>query len=169
MREPKGVIEVFLQPGELYFGDRYTRMRTLLGSCVSIVLWHREALLGGMCHYMLPTCRHPGRVPDGRYADAALHQLLTDIRSSGTRANDYRISLFGGGNMLGSRAVNHIGQQNIEAGLTLLASHGLTCHARHVGGADYRNLIFDVWSGNIALRHPNPQQVASRHYEACSP
>ena len=53
MRKPKGVIEVFLQPGELYFGDRYTRLRTLLGSCVSIVLWHREALLGGMCHYML--------------------------------------------------------------------------------------------------------------------
>jgi len=169
MRKPKGVIEVFLQPGELYFGDRYTRLRTLLGSCVSIVLWHREALLGGMCHYMLPTCRHPEREPDGRYADAALHQLLQEIRDSGTQAKDYRISLFGGGNMLGASERRHIGQQNIEAGLALLAAHGLTCHARHVGGEGYRNLIFDVWSGNIALRHPNPQQVASRRYEASSP
>ena len=27
MRKPNGIIEIFLQPGELYFGDRYTRIR----------------------------------------------------------------------------------------------------------------------------------------------
>ena len=168
MRKPKGIIEVFLQPGELYFGDRYTRLRTLLGSCVSIVLWHRAALLGGMCHYLLPTCSHPNQKPDSRYADVALHQLLQEVRMSGTHARDYRISLFGGGNMLESSSRQHIGRKNIEAGLVLLAAHGLTCHARDVGGEGYRSLIFDVWSGNIALRQPHPQQVASRHDEARS-
>ncbi|QXI31163.1 chemotaxis protein CheD [Pseudomonas vanderleydeniana] len=168
MRKPKGVIEVFLQPGELYFSDRYTRLRTLLGSCVSIVLWHREALLGGMCHYLLPTSCHPDHKPDGRYADGALHQLLREIRMSGTHARDYRIGLFGGGNMLESRNRQHIGQRNVEAGLALLAAHGLACHAQDVGGEGYRNLIFDVWSGSIALRHPNPQHVANRRNEASS-
>lgn len=162
MRKPKGVVEVFLQPGELYFSDRHTRLRTLLGSCVSIVLWHREALLGGMCHYLLPACPCRGLQTDGRYADAAVHQLLKQIRISGTQAKDYRIGMFGGSRMLESGGHQDIGQKNIEAGLVMLAAHGLTCHARDVGGEGYRHLIFDVWSGNIALRSPNTPQITSQ-------
>lgn len=166
MHKPDGVIEVFLQPGDLYFGDRYTRIRTLLGSCVSLVLWHKQELLGGMCHYMLPSRRHAGRQLDGRYADEALHLMLKEIRASGTRAEDYRLSLFGGGNMFGALMQRNIGQTNVSAGLELLAAHGLQCHARHAGGDGYRNLIFDVWSGHVALRCPHQQQIATRRYEA---
>ena len=166
MHKPDGVIEVFLQPGELYFGDRHTRIRTLLGSCVSLVLWHEHEQLGGMCHYMLPSRRHRSRQLDGRYADEALHLLRQEIRASGTQAEDYRISLFGGGNMFGDLTQHNIGAMNISAGLKLLAAHGLQCHAQHAGGDRYRNLIFDVWSGHISLRCPTPQQIAARRYEA---
>ena len=50
----RNVIEIFLQPGDFYFGDRDTRIRTLLGSCVSITMWHPRLHVGGMCHFMLP-------------------------------------------------------------------------------------------------------------------
>lgn len=169
MLKPKGVIEVFLQPGDLYFGDRHTRIRTLLGSCVSLVLWHKAELIGGMCHYMLPSRRNPGNQFDGRYADEALHLLLQEIKASGTRAEDYRISLFGGGNMLGAKMERNIGMLNVTAGLELLGAHGLRCHAQHAGGKGYRNLIFDIWSGHIALRHPSQQQINTRRYEAQTP
>lgn len=166
MHKPKGVIEVFLQPGDLYFGDRHTRIRTLLGSCVSLVLWHPQALIGGMCHYMLPSRRSRGERLDGRYADEALHLLLKEIQASGTQAADYHISLLGGGNMFGEKMQNNIGEANVNAGLALLAAHGLRCHARHAGGDGYRNLIFDIWSGHITLRCPSQQQIATRRYEA---
>lgn len=168
MHKPDGVIEVFLQPGELYFSDCYTRIRTLLGSCVSVVLWHKSALLGGMCHIMLPTRRNPGKTLDGRYADEAIFMLVKEIKATGTQPSDYRVSLFGGGNMFGQLMQKNIGQQNVDAALKLLTAHGMTCHAKHVGGEGYRNLIFDVWSGHIALKHPTQQQIASRRYEACS-
>lgn len=166
MHKPKGVIEVFLQPGELYFGDRHTRIRTLLGSCVSLVLWHPHELIGGMCHYMLPSRRYRGQQLDGRYADEALYLLLKEIQASGTQAADYRISLLGGGNMFGALNQQNIGEANVAAGLQLLAAHGLQCHARHAGGEGYRNLIFDIWSGHITLRCPSQQQIATRRYEA---
>lgn len=166
MHKPGGLIEVFLQPGDLYFGDRHTRIRTLLGSCVSLVLWHERELLGGMCHYMLPSRRHRGRQLDGRYADEALHLLCQEIRASGTHAEDYRISLFGGGNMFGDLTQRNIGETNVSAGLELLAAHGLHCHAQHAGGDGYRNLIFDVWNGHVAMRCPSLQQIAKRRYEA---
>ncbi|MGI9213007.1 MAG: chemotaxis protein CheD, partial [Methylococcaceae bacterium] len=55
MDNPRDIIEIFLQPGEYYFSDRDTRIRTVLGSCVAITFWHPGILVGGMCHFMLPT------------------------------------------------------------------------------------------------------------------
>ena len=52
---------ISLLPGELYFGQRHL-LKTLLGSCVAITLWHPQRQLGGMCHFLLPTaCAAPGR------------------------------------------------------------------------------------------------------------
>lgn len=48
------ISEVVLKPGDFYFGGGATRISTLLGSCVSMTLWHPRRKIGGMCHYMLP-------------------------------------------------------------------------------------------------------------------
>ena len=55
MRMPDGVVEIFLQPGEWYFGDRHTRIRTVLGSCVSAVFWHPDRLDPAHRHHCLPS------------------------------------------------------------------------------------------------------------------
>ena len=78
---PPDILEIFLQPGEFYFGDEKTRIRTLLGSCVAIVLWHPKLRIGGMCHYMLPHSpreRH-GQPLDGRYAEDAMHMFMREL------------------------------------------------------------------------------------------
>jgi chemotaxis protein CheD len=152
-------IDIFLQPGEWWFGDRSTRIRTVLGSCVSITLWHADALLGGMCHYMLPM-RPLSRKgpPDARYADDAIALLLEQIRRSGTDPRDYQAKMFGGGDMFPGgrrRGADQVGARNIEAGRQLLRRHGFTCRAEHLGGAGHRNLIFEVWSGDVWVRHTN--------------
>ncbi len=51
---PEDVETVVLRPGDFHFGGGHTRISTLLGSCVSITLWHPRRLIGGMCHYMMP-------------------------------------------------------------------------------------------------------------------
>lgn len=120
MKKPAHVIEIFLQPGDFYFGDRDTRIRTILGSCVAITIWHPSMLIGGMCHFVLPT-RHKEKPAalmerltirpiehitfakplalDGRYADEAMEMFMREIRASKTRPDEYHIKLFGGGNM----------------------------------------------------------------------
>ncbi|UZD97777.1 chemotaxis protein CheD [Pseudomonas corrugata] len=157
MRKPKGIIEIFLQPGELYFGDRYTRIRTLLGSCVSLVCWHPQLLIGGMCHFMLPTRpRPPMNELDGRYGDEAIELMLRQARLQGVSAKEFRIQLFGGGDMfptLGKQKSNLVGQKNVDAALQLLQAHGLTCKGADVKGVGHRNLIFDLWNGQVLLKH----------------
>lgn len=149
--------EVFLQPGEFQFGGSDMRMRTLLGSCVSVVVWHPVRRLGGMCHFMLPSrTGSASRVLDGRYADEAMEWLLINIHRYGTQPGDYQLKLFGGGNMfpdlrLGSAC--HIGIKNVQKARELSQRYGFKCVSEHVEGMGHRYLIFDVWNGVVSMRH----------------
>ena len=153
----RGQIEIFLQPGEFYFGDRYTRVRTLLGSCVAITLWHPRFAIGGMCHFLLPgRLRDPSQNTDGRYADEAVQWLMDEACSHGTRPQEYEIKMFGGGNMFAGRYAASgmdVGARNIAAAQGQLSRHGLTARAASVGEYGYRNVFFDVATGHVWVRH----------------
>jgi chemotaxis protein CheD len=149
--------EVFLNPGESYFGEGHLRLSTLLGSCVSISLWHPLRKHGGMCHYMLDS---RGSVPDklcGKYADEAMAIFMAELGKRKTHPSEYEVKIFGGGNMFGSarsgESVLDIGTRNIEAADQLLDRHGFNqIRVRHVGGYGHRRLMFDLWNGNAWVK-----------------
>ncbi|HTP97476.1 MAG TPA: chemotaxis protein CheD [Burkholderiales bacterium] len=156
---PENPIDIFLQPGEVYFGDAGTRIRTLLGSCVAVTLWHPILRVGGMCHYLLPTRgrRRATETPgaDGRYADEAMALLIKDIGASGTRPSEYQAKLFGGGRMFAQHARGHrlnVAERNVLAARSLAQQHGLQIVAESLGGCTHRNVIFEVWSGDVWVR-----------------
>lgn len=158
MELPAAAIDIFLQPGEIFFGDRETRIRTILGSCVAITLWHPKRRIGGMCHYMLPARRRGKRVDhlDGRYADEAMLLLLKEILRQGTNPYEYEVKLFGGGNMFAPRvqkqAAVSVADRNIEAGRALLKQHGFNVLVEHLGGRGHRQIIYEVGSGDVWVR-----------------
>lgn len=157
MHKPDQIIEIFLQPGEIYFGDRMTRIRTVLGSCVSLVFWHPHLLVGGMCHFMLPKrSRDKASRLDGRYADEAIELALMEIHGCNTHPRDYKVKMFGGGNMFPGIArveSGHVGSKNVMAARELVRRHNFDCVLEHVEGSGHRNLFFDVWSGVVSVRH----------------
>ncbi|MBI5439097.1 MAG: chemotaxis protein CheD [Nitrosomonadales bacterium] len=154
--------EVYLLPGDFHFGDSNTRIRTVLGSCVSIAVWHPLLRIGGMSHSLLPSRGNSGnpnlaKTPlDGHYADEAIGLLLREIGKRHTRPAEYQVKLFGGGNMfrqpLSERAFNVAGS-NIEAARMLLKEGGFNIHAEHVGGSGHRRIIFDVCDGSVSVKH----------------
>jgi len=161
MQKPAHAIEIFLQPGEFYFGAQDTRIRTLLGSCVAITMWHPKRLIGGMCHFMLPSrIVRPAEDLDGRYADEAIELFLREIRMHGTRPDEYQVKLFGGGNMFNAPIrcekeadCKHVSCRNVMAARRLLQQHGHKVVAEHVGMQGHRNVMFDIWSGKVWMRH----------------
>lgn len=151
-----GPREIFLQPGELCFGGGELRIRTVLGSCVSMVFWHPLRRIGGMCHYLLPhrVVARTGDL-DGRYADEALEVMLRHMRAWATDPHAYTVKLIGGGNMFpGVHPLTQdgIGVRNIEAARALIAQHGFQCVHEHLDGAGHRNVSFDVRSGEVRVR-----------------
>jgi chemotaxis protein CheD len=148
---------VVLRPGEFHFGDQNTRISTLLGSCVSITLWHPRRRIGGMCHYMLTERQRPPTTPpDGRYAAEAFELLLQHVSQAGTHPQEYQAKLFGGACMFSDSANGQmdIGVRNIDYGLAFLADNGIALVSRHIGGNGRRKLHFDLWSGDVWLAFP---------------
>jgi chemotaxis protein CheD len=159
MKLAPNAIDIFLNPGEVFFGDSETRIRTVLGSCVAITAWHPELKVGGMCHYMLPA-RGRGKITqlDGRYADEAVLLLLKEALRYQTDPYRYEVKLFGGGNMFTNVAMSaaarnlNIADRNVIAGQELLRRHGFATAAEHLGGVGHRNIIFEISNGDVWVR-----------------
>lgn len=162
-------IEIFLQPGEFYFGEADTRIRTLLGSCVAITFWHPERRIGAMCHYLLasPSGRRSLGL-DGRYGEDALLMFLSEAVRRDTDPADYVVKIFGGGNMFPLKtrdpcaaepcenvieACGNVACRNGMIGRALLRRQGFAIAAEHLGGTGHRNVIFDIASGHVWVRH----------------
>jgi chemotaxis protein CheD len=159
MKLSQDVIDIFLNPGEIFFGDSQMRIRTLLGSCVAITVWHPQLHIGGMCHYMLPA-RQRGKSTnlDGRYADEAILLLIREILRQQTDPHSYEVKVFGGGNMFSHIAMRsaardiNIADRNIIAGQEILKQHGFAVAAEHLGGSGHRNIIFEISTGDVWVR-----------------
>jgi chemotaxis protein CheD len=129
-------------------------MRTLLGSCVSITLWHPPTRIGGMSHFLLPTRIRSGRSKklDARYGDEALQLMLRELEDLGVAPEQCQAKIFGGGNMFpGQRqaAGINVGQRNGEAAIALLSEHGIPVLSESLFGAGHRQIIFDISSGDV--------------------
>jgi chemotaxis protein CheD len=154
-------LDVVLEPGQFHFGAADLRIGTLLGSCVAITMWHPRYRIGGMCHYLLPT-RGAGSPPDrdgdldGRYGDEALEMFMREIERAGTFPEDYQAKLFGGGDQFPSQrtdTVISVPARNVDAGQRLLAEYGLPVSAQHVGSNGPRQIVLDLGSGHVWVRH----------------
>ena len=147
------VQEIKLAPGEFYFGGGYSRIHTLLGSCVAITMWHPQKCVGGMCHYLLPSRGMNQRLGQGSYADEALNMFLDKVRQLHTRPCDYEVKLFGGGNMFegyGEHSSHiRVPQNNIVAGANLLMQYGFRVKATDVGGPFHRKIFLELWNGDV--------------------
>lgn len=142
---------IFVHPGEVFFGHGSDIVRTVLGSCVAIVLWHAERELGGMCHFVLPTRSAPPGPPDGRYGDEAFQLLERAAAAAGTRLDQFRAWAYGGGNMFPGVVANRplIGQQNAATANRLLRHYRMRVVGEDLGGTCHRRVTLDLRGGSV--------------------
>jgi chemotaxis protein CheD len=157
----EGLTEVFLQPGDLFVADADYQIRTILGSCVSITLWHPATRSGGMSHFLLPTrgAAAKGNELDGRYGDEALQQMICELKRSGVHPSQCQAKIFGGGNMFPDhvhKGAIHVGQRNGEAARTMLTQHSIKIVSESLFGVGHRQIIFNVSSGDVWANQVRP-------------
>jgi len=143
-----------LMPGQWHFGRNAT-LRTLLGSCVAITLWHPQKHCGGMCHFLLPSRNNRGsEALDGRYGDEAVELLLAGIRRSATQPTDYLARLYGGADTMPDAAniKFNVGQRNIEQGWALIDRLGFQLQDVDVGDSIPRTVSLNLSTGQVDVK-----------------
>lgn len=135
-----------------------------LGSCIGVVAYDPEALVGGILHLMLPD----GRIAPERaiaqpamFANTGLPLLFASLR--GMRAELSRIQLFlaGGACVLAGNDNFQIGARNLQATGSILAQMGLDHDRGSIGGTINRTIHLEVGSGEVTLKTPAGNDVFS--------
>ncbi|MDF2178238.1 chemotaxis protein CheD [Aliiglaciecola sp. CAU 1673] len=154
---------IVIHAGELVFGKGNTMLNTLLGSCVSITLWHPTKAYGGMCHFAL--ARRPSYQPgelDARYADDCIKIFENLVAEKSTKLSEYEAKIFGGSDML-SRARedlekdfseierNAIGDVNSAEAFRLLLERNVRILEADVGEKGYRKVAMDMATGETQV------------------
>ncbi len=135
------------------------RLRTLLGSCVGVVLYDRVGRLGGLAHVVLPSAHGPVDHP-GKYADTAIPGVIAELeRRLGSRTKSrLTAKLAGGASMFQvdtpADSTLNIGRRNQEAIEAILDELRIPVLARDLGGTTGRRLTLDTVSGIVAVKVP---------------
>lgn len=149
-----------LMPGQMHIGPHVASLRTLLGSCVAITLWHPLRRIGGMCHFLLPKrTRRAGDPPDGRYGDEAVAEMVRALGLLKTSPGDYVAHLYGGADTMSgvSAARFNIGERNIEQGWALIEHYGFQLDGVDVGEDIPRTVALTLATGAVTMRRGTGQ------------
>ena len=147
--------DVFLNPGEMHCGFAPARVWTILGSCVSIVVWHEKLQFGGMTHYLLPERGEGGSATplmlDPRYGVDACKLLLAAMRRAGVRPEQCQARVFGGSQTHSSSgaASESIGRRNASVAHDFLTANRIRLVSESLFGAGHRRVYFDLGSGRV--------------------
>lgn len=154
-------LEIFLHPGDLYFGRAPTIISTLLGSCVAVTLWHPKEKIGGMCHIVLPELpggrcdKREGDRCNMRYGDCAICEFVKQATKFNTVAKDYDVHIYGGSDMfpdMQKPSGMKIGNRNIEKVKELLKLYKFHIKEIDAGGSNSRKIKLDLSDGSVWAR-----------------
>lgn len=160
--------EVFLNAGDFYFhrpgvGTQPTVvLRTLLGSCVSIVLWHPEKKMGGMSHAVLPTRSQSYSELDGNHCPGSMQLFLRELQRTDTHPGQYHAYVLGGARMsLGQLNAQRtsVGDRNVECCREMLSSAGFSIRKEHIGLTGPRRVEFNLGTGCVEVLHANKKHA----------
>jgi chemotaxis protein CheD len=126
------------------------RLRTLLGSCIGLVLYDLRSQVGGLAHIVLPDSKGQSAQP-GKYADTAIPELLKQIEVLNGRVKHLAAKVIGGASMFSAIGPMAIGDQNTAAVEQLLKDRGIPILGRHCGGRQGRRMAFDVDTGRVSV------------------
>jgi chemotaxis protein CheD len=169
MSEPaKELPVIYLKAGEMHFSERSAVVLTVLGSCLSVTMFHRKLAMGAVCHGFMPQCRGGQSCDDGckdgfTYVDCSIRKMLMLFDHFGVKRGELEIKVFGGADMFDTarngRGTFSVGKQNITTATKILEQEGLNIVSMDVGGTRGRKLYFHTRTGEVLLKRLQPRVI----------
>ena len=138
---------LYVEPGQLLVCTEPCRIRTVLGSCISVCLYDPELRHGGMNHFMLPETASPYET-SSRYGNRAMPLLVERMERLGSQRRQLCASVFGGARLLfAASELMHLGRRNADFAMEWLEKNDITVVNSSLLGVAARRLDFDVETG----------------------
>ncbi|MFW5787135.1 MAG: chemotaxis protein CheD [Halanaerobiales bacterium] len=155
----KDIYEIFA--GEFFVTKKKNILiKTLLGSCVAVLLRDRAAGVLGVNHFMLPgnprkKNKDKGKDfllnKDTRYGINAMELMINDMMKKGAVRKNFEAKVFGGGKIIKS-GLNKVAVNNIDFILDYLNMENIPIKARDLGEDYGRQIIIVPDSFTVYLR-----------------
>ena len=135
------------------------RLRTLLGSCVAVTLWHPWLAVGGMCHVVNARRSDSaalrvwgGDKPPAWFADEAVPRLLRWAGTLDRSAGAWEVKVFGGANVLKGFTSNPVGTRNAEFVRRYLDAERIPVMAEDLRGIHPRKVWYFPQTGRAVVQ-----------------
>ena len=158
LRHPRRLVSVAI--GQWAVAAAPVKIRTLLGSCVGVVLYDRVARVGGLAHIVLPNSRGATDHP-GKFADTAIPAMIAEIeRQLKAQARGRLVAKLRGRRQHvphrrpAESGPEHRPDESGGRGADSRVNCGSRSSARDLGGGSGRHLTLDTASGIVAIRIP---------------
>ncbi|MCL2029467.1 MAG: response regulator [Deltaproteobacteria bacterium] len=157
---PEDVSRIFLLPGEYMVSKKPYLISTILGSCISVCLYHPQHRCGGMNHYMLP--RSPSGERSGKYGEYANNLLLQFMERTCGGFSGVEGMITGGANVVReiTRGGELIGDKNIALAREMLRKHNIKVIREQVGGEVGRKLHYQNWDNKLIVEPMTPSATS---------
>ncbi len=133
----------FINPGELIFSKKPVQIRTVLGSCVGVILYDKVRKFGGLVHYLLPNS--PDKEVSTKYGDVAVPTLINKFLQNGSRISDLEAHVVGGAFIIFDQSeIFFIGDRNIDIANQILKSNNIRIRSSNTGGEKGRRVLYDL-------------------------
>jgi chemotaxis protein CheD len=134
-----------LMPGEVVLAFAGDQLKTLLGSCVSVILTDPRRTVGAMCHIVHIGRPNAANIHNTSFGEVAMQDMFDRMMGIGIPAQRCHAYVYGGGNMFPQMfSTTHVGAKNADWVLDFLYDSGITVIAEDVGGNGYRKLAWTV-------------------------
>jgi len=152
LRPPPARHDVAIHAGGLHVGLKPTRVRTVLGSCVSACLYDPGRRIGGVNHFMLPDGSGDAWLP-ARFGVHAMELLINTLMRSGASRNRLVAKVFGAASVLRTGGVlGSVSERNRDFILKFMEDEHIPIVAQKLGGSSALLLHFETDSGRALVR-----------------
>ena len=134
-----------LMPGDVALGTAGDQLKTLLGSCVSVILTDPRRTVGAMCHIVHVGKPNSANTRNTAYGMPAMDALFARLRNLAVNPALCHAYVYGGGNMFPALVNNnHVGANNARWVMDFLQAHHITVVDSSLGGNGYRKVLWTV-------------------------
>jgi chemotaxis protein CheD len=162
--------DVHLGVGEVHLALKPTVARTVLGSCVAVILYAPSRKVSALCHAVLPsptnasrscrdTCAKPCSGPYPRdctelhYVTCCIDYMLEHLGAAGIASHQLACALVGGASARAlSNPLGSVGDQNVATARSVLDAHDIRIRHEDVGGSVGRTLTYRTDNGRLRVR-----------------